>query len=211
MADQFPDAEVLGIDLSPIQPAWVPPNCKFEIDDASQDWTFDDNTFDYIHIRVMAGCFKDWVRLYSQCYRCLKPGGILEHQDFSLQTRSDDGSVTPGSMWSQWAEVFGEVGEKLGQTFEVVDGEKQEEWMTAAGFGDVRTRKVKTAVGGWPKDERQKEIGYFNRLSLETGLEGFALYALTTVLGCEYAAVQVFLAGMRQAIQSKRHHAYSTW
>ena len=30
-ADQHPEANVLGIDLSPIQPGWVPPNCQFEI------------------------------------------------------------------------------------------------------------------------------------------------------------------------------------
>lgn len=211
MADQFPEAEVRGIDLSPIQPPFVPPNCRFEIDDASQEWTFADNTFDYIHIRCMAGSFKDWVRLYSQCYRCLKPGGILEHQDFSLRLRSDDVSLPPDSMWAQWEEVFNEVGEKLGQPFEVVLDGRQEKWMEEAGFSGVETQAFKTAVGGWPADPRQKEIGFFNKLSLETGLEGFALYALTKILGWDYAAVQVWLAKVRQALQNKRYHAYSTW
>lgn len=27
-ADEFPSAEVIGTDLSPIQPSWVPPNLK---------------------------------------------------------------------------------------------------------------------------------------------------------------------------------------
>ena len=31
MADAHPGAQVIGTDLSPIQPKWVPPNCKFEI------------------------------------------------------------------------------------------------------------------------------------------------------------------------------------
>jgi methylase of polypeptide subunit release factors len=26
MADKYPSAEVLGIDLSPLQPKWIPPN-----------------------------------------------------------------------------------------------------------------------------------------------------------------------------------------
>lgn len=38
MADTFPSAQVLGIDLSPVQPCWVPPNCKFEVDDFELDW-----------------------------------------------------------------------------------------------------------------------------------------------------------------------------
>lgn len=40
MADKFPTAEVTGTDLSPIQPDWVPSNCKFEVDDAMSPWTF---------------------------------------------------------------------------------------------------------------------------------------------------------------------------
>src|SRR5262245_37840179 len=30
-ADEHPGAEVIGVDLSPIQPTFIPPNCKFEI------------------------------------------------------------------------------------------------------------------------------------------------------------------------------------
>ncbi|QMW33970.1 hypothetical protein G4B84_009436 [Aspergillus flavus NRRL3357] len=38
IADEFPNAEILGIDLSPIQPHWVPPNCKFVVDDVEAEW-----------------------------------------------------------------------------------------------------------------------------------------------------------------------------
>src|SRR3569833_2972422 len=75
-ADEFPSAEVIGTDISPIQPAWMPPNCRFELDNASENWTFAANSFDYIHLRCMMGCFKDWVHVYRECFRCLKPGGV---------------------------------------------------------------------------------------------------------------------------------------
>lgn len=38
MADEYPDCQILGIDLSPVQPSWVPPNCKFDVDDFDQEW-----------------------------------------------------------------------------------------------------------------------------------------------------------------------------
>jgi tRNA G46 methylase TrmB len=38
MADTYPDCQVIGTDLSPIQPQWVPPNLKFEIDDFEREW-----------------------------------------------------------------------------------------------------------------------------------------------------------------------------
>jgi SAM-dependent methyltransferase len=38
MAEEYPSAQVLGTDLSPIQPQMVPPNCRFEIEDFEVDW-----------------------------------------------------------------------------------------------------------------------------------------------------------------------------
>lgn len=41
----------MGKDLSPIQPSWVAPNVKFEIDDLEKEWTFKPDYFDFIHSR----------------------------------------------------------------------------------------------------------------------------------------------------------------
>lgn len=38
MADKYPAATVRGMDLSPTQPDWVPPNVKFEVDDFNDEW-----------------------------------------------------------------------------------------------------------------------------------------------------------------------------
>lgn len=38
MGEMYPSARVMGTDLSPIQPEWVPPNVSFEIDDFEADW-----------------------------------------------------------------------------------------------------------------------------------------------------------------------------
>ncbi|KAL5603809.1 hypothetical protein FOVSG1_006559 [Fusarium oxysporum f. sp. vasinfectum] len=210
-ADEFPEAEVTGIDLSPTQPTWVPPNCKFELDDASQDWTFPDNTFDYIHIRYMIGCFQDWSKLYRECFRCLKPGGWLEHLECSTHVQSDDGSLPADSVWAEWREIFACAGEKTGQTFEVIDDDNWIKWMNEAGFSNIQRKMIKTPIGGWPADKKWKEVGQFNRVSLETGLEGFGLYMLTNVMDWEYNKVQVWLTRVREALKNKRYHGYSTW
>ena len=65
-ADQFPSATVIGTDLSPIQPNWVPPNVKFEIDDCESEWTYAEASFDFIHIRSLFGCVSSWPALYAQ-------------------------------------------------------------------------------------------------------------------------------------------------
>lgn len=47
-----------GIDLSPVQPRWVPPNVHFVIDDIEDDWVHD-NDYDFAHIRFVNTVLKD--------------------------------------------------------------------------------------------------------------------------------------------------------
>lgn len=53
--ETYPGTEVIGTDLSPIQPKWVPPNVQFQIDDCLQDWTWPADHFDLVHIRMLYG------------------------------------------------------------------------------------------------------------------------------------------------------------
>ncbi len=60
VADQIPSAEVVGIDLSPIQPDWVPPNCQFTIDDVECDWVNrGTNALDLVHMRNVTPFLRD--------------------------------------------------------------------------------------------------------------------------------------------------------
>jgi methylase of polypeptide subunit release factors len=47
-AQEHPGASVVGTDLSPIQPAYVPANCQFFIEDCEDEWFFSQK-FDLIH------------------------------------------------------------------------------------------------------------------------------------------------------------------
>ncbi|KAM0414577.1 hypothetical protein ACHAPT_013582 [Fusarium lateritium] len=68
-ADMHPSADVLGVDLSPIQPNYVPPNCRFEVDDINQEWTYANDHFDFVHIRAMLGCIPDWTELFEKAFK----------------------------------------------------------------------------------------------------------------------------------------------
>lgn len=70
VGDTYPAAEVIGIDLSPIQPDWTPPNVKFEVDDVEDDWTWPENHFDVIHEQLLiAGCLANVKRYFEQVFR----------------------------------------------------------------------------------------------------------------------------------------------
>lgn len=100
-ADEHPEAQVFGIDLSPIQPSFVPPNVQFEIDDLEEPWTFP-QPFDFIFARMMVGSFANFPRFFEQSFKNLTPGGWVECMDICNPIKSDDGSMTPDSALSKW-------------------------------------------------------------------------------------------------------------
>jgi hypothetical protein len=69
VGDEYPGAEVIGLDLSPIQSAWVPPNVKFYVDDVESDWVEKPGSVDFIHARHVRMAIKDWPKLLDQAYK----------------------------------------------------------------------------------------------------------------------------------------------
>lgn len=60
---------MIGTDLSNIMPSFVPPNLRFELDDANLEWTYSPDTFDYVHLRYLIGAVNDWSHIYSEAYK----------------------------------------------------------------------------------------------------------------------------------------------
>ncbi|MCJ1362394.1 hypothetical protein MMC16_001497 [Acarospora aff. strigata] len=180
-ADQFSDATVIGTDLSPIQPNFAPPNLRFEIDDCCSKWTYNANSFDFIHVRCMYGSVADWPAFYQECFEHLAPGGYIEQAETSVILKSDDGSIAPGDLWDQCAKLAVESSERFGQPLQVVD--KMAKWITEAGFEEVTEKRYNWPVGPWSSDPKLKEIGKWNQYHWEVGIEGWSMALLTRVMG----------------------------
>lgn len=83
VADEHPDAEVFGVDLSPMQPSWVPPNVKFEIDDVEDTWTWPENHFDLIFSRLMiSGSIQNLPTYTQQIFRFVIEAFLVFHPPF---------------------------------------------------------------------------------------------------------------------------------
>ncbi|KAF4303551.1 putative tam domain methyltransferase protein [Botryosphaeria dothidea] len=205
-AELFPAAEVVGTDLSAIQPSWVPPNCKFEIDDAERDWTWPEDTFDYIHNRNFVCSIRDWPRLIEQCYRHAKPGGYVEFQEKHPWIISDDNTLAPDSPLVRWSEHFFLAGDKFGKP--PASPRHLKTWMEAAGFVDVEEHVLKLPIGPWPKEQRLKQVGAFERVNMDEGIEGLTLMLFTRALGWSKDEVEVFLAQIRKEVKRKDVHSY---
>jgi len=194
MADAYPSAHVIGTDLSPIQPFFVPPNCAFEIEDLNLDWSYPNNHFDFIHVRELFGCVTDWDEFFASAFSHTKPGGYVEILEHSVWPVSDDDTVTEEHFFTLWGKTVVEMGEKFGKSFTI--WEESRERMERAGFVDVVEKKYKWPMNGWPSPEhrthgddgekswrRLREIGVWNQLRLYDGIEGFMIRLLTVAGG----------------------------
>ena len=144
MADRFPQAEILGNDLSPIQPRWVPPNVRFEVDDVEEAWTYA-QPFDFIFCRCMYAALKDWPALIRRCFENVTPGGHAEFIDFDLLWRSPDGSHKGTAMEKANLGFLDTSAKMLGR--DPCPGRSLKKWLQEAGFEDV-TEKVMVIPSG---------------------------------------------------------------
>ncbi|KAK4560723.1 hypothetical protein LTR86_005302, partial [Recurvomyces mirabilis] len=206
MADTYPSAQVVGTDLSPVQPDWVPPNCSFEVDDFELDWTWGDNRFDLIHHRHLIGSISNHAHFYKQAYNALKPGGWIEVVEMEAKLYCDDGTVPPTSAMKRWGDYIHEIFAKSGRPFIPVAQYKTQ--LEDAGFECVTYVEMKRPTNDWPKNPRVKEIGKFCALNFLEGLEGFTIKPFVGVLGWSQQEVTVFLAQVRAESLRRSMHGY---
>ncbi|KAJ0344987.1 hypothetical protein COL154_005704 [Colletotrichum chrysophilum] len=177
--DEHPEAEVLGVDLSAIQPDFAPPNVKFEIDDIEEPWTF-----------AQPG---------------LAPGGYFEMNEMDHPT-SDDGTLRPEHALHRYLALVFSALEKSGRAFQSIPALRG--MMLDIGFRDVTMTKYKWPTNPWAKDAKHKKIGAWSNENLNAGVEAWAMAPFTRVHGWTRVEVQGFLVDVRKDLGDRRIHAY---
>ncbi|KAK2046772.1 UMTA methyltransferase [Colletotrichum somersetense] len=205
-AEIFPNAEILGNDLSAIQPSWVPPNVKFEVYDVESRWV-NDKKYDFIFCRYMAGSVADWPKLMKNIYNNLNPGGWVEFQDYDITPAWDDGTLAEKHETRKWGEQLIAACRMIGR--EPCPGPKLEGWTRNSGFFDVFHQKFKLPIGPWPKDLHYKDIGMINLVQLLDGLDAFSLRTFCGILGWTRDEVIVMLSQVRKELKYGVFHAHT--
>ncbi|KAK1516462.1 methyltransferase domain-containing protein [Colletotrichum abscissum] len=203
--DEHPESEVIGVDLSAIQPLFVPPNVQFEIDDIEEPWLFS-RPFDYIHSRMMTGSIRNWRQFLQNCFDNLNHGGYLELNDIDAVPVSDDGTLTEETSLMKSVRLCCEAIAKLGVPYEHFS--RFEGVLKEIGFEDVHIQRFKWPTNSWPKDKKHKEIGIWNYENFAPNWEGFLMAPLTRALDWTKEEVIILAMEARKDFANRNIHAY---
>lgn len=79
--------------------------------------------------------------------------------------------------------------------------------MQKAGFVNVVHKRYKIPIGPWARDPLLKEIGSYNFMQVDNGLEGLSMRLFTSVLSWEEAEIRALLERVRADLRNPRIHA----
>ena len=204
-AEENAEAQVTGVDLSPVQPKKDPPNCKFYVRDIETEWSYE-KTFDYVHGRFLSMGIRDWARVFKQSFAFLKPGGWAEYQEAELTFPTDPSSPKPNPEMRSLSDDVQDAAGMISVSIRQAHG-----WKGAvedAGFINHKMVRSRWPVGEWSDDEKERLIGRMNRLNMLRAIEGLSLGYLVRVRGDPEDDVRKRLEKVKSEIQDPDVHIY---
>ncbi|KAF5490165.1 Secondary metabolism regulator LAE1 [Colletotrichum fructicola] len=204
VGDLYPGASVLGIDLSPIQPSWAPPNVKFLVDDAEDEWLNGDD-YDFVHFRAMAPLLRKLDMVLADAYNHMKPGAWIEFQELHGQIHCDDGTMADDDKLKEFYELVVEAFQNLG--LDLHKARDLRPHLEAAGFKDIHCEIKKIPIGIWPKDPTQRVIGKYSRQAIEMAAPAFTGKPFEA-MGISKVESQVWCATVKKDMEDLSKHRY---
>ncbi|ERS96833.1 hypothetical protein HMPREF1624_07042 [Sporothrix schenckii ATCC 58251] len=218
MGDKFPNAEtILGTDLSPIQPEWLPENVRFMIDDCEADWA-NGSDWDFVHLRQLVGLVTKPDDVVRNIFAHLRPGGWIEIQELHAYPFCDDGSMEEPAEDGSGGDPVAAFYDLLRDAFDLrgMNHDKARAMrgpLQRAGFTNIHLKKLKVPLGPWAKDKTLRLIGNYCKTAV--------LDVLPTVLARPMdeldltpVAKQVWAAKVRQSLEDTsihRHFHFYFW
>jgi SAM-dependent methyltransferase len=136
-------------------PSSIPPNLKFFVEDAEDEWFFE-TPFDYIHARAVIACFKSPLTVIKTAHSSLVPGGYLEFQDPIMPMKYADPQPSKDSAFVRWNDLNMEASIKGGRPWNNV--QHYAKWMREVGFVDVQEKSFFIATTPWVEGEKEKRL-----------------------------------------------------
>ncbi|CAG8738608.1 9210_t:CDS:2 [Dentiscutata erythropus] len=171
VAQKFPEAEVYGVDIVSSFPNEIKPsNCYFELCNVLEGLPFSNDEFDYVFMRHMVSALKkdQWVPLFSEIMRVLKPGGTVESVEFEWAAKSMGPVHT--QLITKWFEMTSKT-----RAMDFQFTSKLEQTIKDAGFQNVTCICKDVPLGKWDeKLGRVAEIWTANLAEMANGMKSLS-------------------------------------
>ncbi|KXH69618.1 methyltransferase domain-containing protein [Colletotrichum salicis] len=202
--------QVLGLDLSLIQPKLIPTCVRFERADVEaplphEQMPTHEQIFDLVHIQMLLGSIRDWPALYRKSFRQIKPGGYIEQVEIEWLPRSDDNTLATNSPLAIWGDNLRSAMGRYGQPIDIIDTKTE---LHAAGFTEITEKVIRLPTNPWSQIPAEEELGRWFNLGLTHCLEGLTLAPFIRVLGWQRDDVDRLVDDLKKDICRLNVHAY---
>ncbi|KAL7808053.1 S-adenosyl-L-methionine-dependent methyltransferase [Trichoderma aethiopicum] len=208
VAEQYPDAEVVGLDISPhMVPEEMPNNLDLQVDDLNGEFTFPSNYFNVVHSQMMAGGIHAtrWPSYLQDMYRVLQPGGWCQLVEIYFNAQSDNGTLSPDHALSRWSSGYLDAMHPQKDPRAAL---RLKDWMRNAGFTDIESRLLTLPMCSWPTDPRDHAIGALNVSNVSQLLYSMGLYPFTHIRGMPLEDFQLMVAQARSEATNPSYRTY---
>ncbi|KAK5998338.1 Methyltransferase pytC [Cladobotryum mycophilum] len=212
VAELYPSAKIIGSDISPIQPPWLPNNVEFHIedlDDEFQDWTSVYQNADLIYMRSVLQTIRNSELFLDRVYENLKPGGWIECHEIVLPATWEDGTEAPDHPISVLYERMNQGSYAQVYGWEVFLPKRLPEVLRDAGFVNVQEKHTHVPIGRWHSERRSREMGMLNHTIIIDWVA--AVMNKYRELGMNEDEADKFVGELLDAMDNNRMHARLDW
>jgi ubiquinone/menaquinone biosynthesis C-methylase UbiE len=161
MAQRFPRARVIGIDIDESLPARAmdilgpggqfPRNFRFQVADVLQRWPLDDASFDFVHARLISPFvpITRWPDVVAEMVRVLQPGGLIELVDHQTSPH------TPSPAYNRFLEAVAALCKRRGVYAGV--GDAFTPLLQQAGIHRIQQRQFVLGQGKTDSETRRQQ------------------------------------------------------
>lgn len=208
VANKYPDAFIVGVDLAPIQPPNIPKNCDFYAPfDFESPWAMGEDYWDYVHLQMGCGSVASWPSLYRRIFAHLRPGAWFEQVEIDFEPRCDDRSLE-GLALRYWYQYLKQATER---TMRPVAHSARETIrnLQEAGFTEIDHQMVGLPLNPWHQDEHERNVARWYNLAISESIETLSLAPFSRVFGWPVERIQRLAADVKSEAFNKEIHSYN--
>ncbi|KAI9706939.1 MAG: hypothetical protein M1820_004525 [Bogoriella megaspora] len=216
IAEEFPDSEVVGIDIWHSDIDDMPDNLEFDswnLNDSFRDMqdsegTYKRGTFDLINSRFLAPGIHErrWPTYIRELVRLLRRGGWLQVVEWAYLFQSMSGNIDRMPYCQRWNDSYRTA---LQGKRDPRIGSRIKRLMQDEGLVGVDCKTYSVPIGGWYPDARMQQVGLLNRTIFGEALESLAMWPFTQELeGQTKQTVENLAVGVRQEMDNPSNQVY---